>query len=263
MRNRIFVPAVSGDATGKYTFGRFIWHDLLTDDVASAREFYRALFGWEFKGRGGDDAPYLTAYMDDIPVAGIVKSDPLESGKSESRWIGYISVADINHSVGQILSLQGIVFMPPRELSERGMVALAGDPRGAYFGLITTREGDPEEGEVPLNGWLWNELMSTDPDTVVDFYRAVFDYIPEKNNENYILLKTGNKEQAGITQISIDHDTAVWLPYLRVADLTQVLTRAESLGGKTIFDPRIQSSKRSAAVLADPTGAIFGVQEWP
>jgi hypothetical protein len=38
--------------------GKVIWHDLITEDVDAAREFYGGLFGWTFEdstGPGGDD----------------------------------------------------------------------------------------------------------------------------------------------------------------------------------------------------------------
>ncbi len=38
--------------------GKFVWHDLVTDDPAAARRFYGSLLGWEFEQtthpRGGD-----------------------------------------------------------------------------------------------------------------------------------------------------------------------------------------------------------------
>lgn len=34
--------------------GKFIWADLVTDDVAAARKFYGALFGWTWLDYGGD-----------------------------------------------------------------------------------------------------------------------------------------------------------------------------------------------------------------
>ena len=87
MRNRIWVPPITENPTGVYNPGEFVWHDLLTDDVPAAKRFYQEVFDWEFRGRGGDGAPYLTAYHNDLPVAGLVKSDRLEADRSESRWI--------------------------------------------------------------------------------------------------------------------------------------------------------------------------------
>ncbi len=267
MRNRITVPSVTEDATEKYTYGRFIWHDLLTDDVTGAKKFYQTLFEWEFRGRGGDDAPYLTAFKSDAPVCGIVKSDRLENDRSEARWIGYVSVPDVQRAVGQVLSQQGIIFVPPRELSERGIVALAGDPWGAYFGLISTWEGDPEEKEPEVYGWMWNELLFAEPDTMSGFYEKVFNYNREDHLTDgaydYTVLKSGANERAGISGLPNKNYAPMWVSFIRVEDLNTVIDQAQRIGGRILYRPAENSGIRSAAIIADPTGAVFGIQEWP
>jgi len=267
MRDRITVPPVTENRTGTYSYGKFIWHDLLTDDLAAARNFYQSLFAWEFKGRGGDDAPYLTAYNGDIPVCGIVKSDRLESDRSESRWIGYISVPDVQQSAGTILRMQGIIFVLPRELSDRGIVALAGDPWGANFGLIKTWDGDPEEKEPQINDWLWDELLTASPDSMAGFYQEVFKYTRDVNkieSENkYTILKSKSGVCAGISHLTNINMSPFWLSYIRVENINTIMDRSQTLGGKIIHVSKAGPDKTSAAIIADPTGAIFGVQEWP
>ena len=41
--------------------GKFVWHDLITDDIGAARRFYAGLFGWEFENstRPGSKEPYV------------------------------------------------------------------------------------------------------------------------------------------------------------------------------------------------------------
>jgi predicted enzyme related to lactoylglutathione lyase len=267
MRNRITVPSVTENATGKFTYGRFIWHDLLTDDVATAKKFYQSLFGWEFKGRGGDEAPYLTAYNNNAPVCGIVKSDRLENDRSESRWIGYVSVPDVQRTVDQILLLQGIIFIPPRELSERGMVALAGDPWGAHFGVLTTWAGDPEEKEPEIHGWMWNELMVSAPDSMAVFYEEVFNYTLQENPADdkhyYMVLRSGDQEMAGISRLANKNNAPMWVSFIRVEELNTVIDQAQRIGGRILYRPAENSEISSAAIIADPTGAVFGIQEWP
>ena len=44
--------------------GKFVWHDLITDDVGAARGFYGGLFGWDFEdttGPRGTDYTVITA----------------------------------------------------------------------------------------------------------------------------------------------------------------------------------------------------------
>ncbi len=267
MRNRITVPPVTENKTGIFTYGKFIWHDLLTDDPSAARKFYQSLFAWEFKGRGGDDAPYLTAYNGDVPVCGIVKSDRLESDRSESRWIGYISVPDVQQTAGAILRHQGILFVLPRELSDRGIVALAGDPWGANFGVINTWDGDPEEKEPQLNEWLWDELLTAFPDSIAGFYQEVFKYTREvkkiEGENGYSILKSKDVDCAGISHAANINMSPFWLSYIRVDNINTIMDRSQTLGGKIIYVSKTRSGKTSAVIIADPTGAVFGVQEWP
>ena len=69
-------PAGAASAPG-YHPGKFVWHDLVTRDPASARRFYGALLGWEFQDTTRNGKPYAVARVDGRPVAGIVLySDP-------------------------------------------------------------------------------------------------------------------------------------------------------------------------------------------
>src|SRR5262245_60895711 len=47
--------------------GKFIWADLVTDDVAKARTFYKQLFGWQFAIAGD----YSFVINDSHPIAGL------------------------------------------------------------------------------------------------------------------------------------------------------------------------------------------------
>jgi len=43
--------------------GRFVWHDLMTKDVAAAKRFYGGLFGWQFENTKRGDRPYVIARL--------------------------------------------------------------------------------------------------------------------------------------------------------------------------------------------------------
>ena len=46
------VPPLTDPPTGTYQRGKLVWIDLLTVDLAAARRFYGALFGWTFTDFG-------------------------------------------------------------------------------------------------------------------------------------------------------------------------------------------------------------------
>ena len=54
-------PATVAAADPPVEPGRFVWHDLLTKDVAGARRFYGELLGWRFEDTKRGDRPYVFA----------------------------------------------------------------------------------------------------------------------------------------------------------------------------------------------------------
>ena len=87
--------------------GKFVWADLVTDDVAAARKFYGALFGWTFRDTGG----YLLAANDERPLCGLFQR-PRPAGRPEAkpRWFGYISVASVEKAQRTVTAAVGRVL---------------------------------------------------------------------------------------------------------------------------------------------------------
>ena len=266
-RNSVRVPTITEERSGNYLYGKFIWHDLVTDDITLARDFYAELFGWEFEGRGGDRAPYLTALHNNIPVAGIVKSDRLQEGVNESRWISYISVPDVDKAAGFILNNGGLIYTAPMDVEIRGRLAIVGDNKGAAFGILRANGGDPDDTEPETGTWFWNELITYDPQNVLDFYTSLAGYEVKKTSadglKEYIVLTVEDKLRAGITSVRWENVRPNWLPYILVSDIQSMITRAEELGASVIIAPDQKIRNGTIAILADPTGAVFGLQQSP
>ena len=53
-----------------------------------------------------------------------------------------------------------------------------------------------------------------------------------------------------------------WLNFVRVTDASETAKKAVTLGGRVLVEPRIDRHGGHLAVLADPSGAPFGVMEW-
>ena len=79
------VPPVTEKPTQLVKSGKFVWADLVTQDVAEAKSFYGALFGWTFE----DGDRYTAVLRDGVPIAGIVPARDPERG---SEWVGNLSV---------------------------------------------------------------------------------------------------------------------------------------------------------------------------
>jgi predicted enzyme related to lactoylglutathione lyase len=52
-----------------------------------------------------------------------------------------------------------------------------------------------------------------------------------------------------------------WVPYIVVENVEEIVTKAKKLGGRLLLGLQKGASKDSVAILPDPAGGIFGVQQ--
>ena len=123
--------------------GKFVWADLVTDDVSAAQKFdLGALFGWSFSNYGG----YVIGKTDDRPVCGIFQRPrPTDQPRARPRWFGYISVANVDKARNAVLKAGGRELAAPKKLPDRGEQAVFADAEGAMFGVVKSSSGDPED----------------------------------------------------------------------------------------------------------------------
>jgi len=69
---------VASPPTEVYHQGKFVWHDLLTSDVATAKKFYGELFGWSFKKQGR----YTVVLNNPHALSGTTKNETLAKFQS-------------------------------------------------------------------------------------------------------------------------------------------------------------------------------------
>jgi predicted enzyme related to lactoylglutathione lyase len=258
------LPPVTPTPTGTYHVGKIVWYDLLTEDVTAVKQFYGELFGWEFV----DDSAgvYTTIVHGGTPIGGIVSIDEAEN-VSASRWLSALSVADVQEAVSQVESSGGEVLSGPRDVPDRGVMALVEDPQGAMVVLIRASGGDPADGELVTNRWMWTELWTRDPAAASSFYRSLVSYeqrtFEVADDSDYLVFIGESLPRAGVIKLSWEEVIPNWVPYVRVESAFAIAERAESLGGKLIIPPDPSVRAGSAALIADPSGAVFAVQVWP
>ena len=113
--------------------GKFVWHDLMTEDVEMSRRFYGGLFGWSFeKTTHPNGGPYTLITQAGKYVGGIVHLDDPE-GINYSRWLGYVSVPDVDESVKITTEAGGRAVAGPLDLANIGRAAAIQDPQGAHL----------------------------------------------------------------------------------------------------------------------------------
>jgi predicted enzyme related to lactoylglutathione lyase len=249
----ISLPPIGGPPTQQTQPGRFVWVDLVTRDVASARAFYGGLFDWTFEG----EASYVTVLHAGVPIAGMLARGVAEG---ESMWISSLSVTDVDRAAERVRRAGGVVRRGPVDAGERGRMALVTDPGGALVLLLRAPGGDPPDVLAEPGAWFWRELWTHDVPEALAFYAAVADYEPreiEFRGGTYTILETDGDPRAGVTELPDPEIRSNWLPYVRVKDPDRTIVRAERLGARLLV------RDENAAILLDPNGAPLGIQRWP
>jgi uncharacterized protein len=244
--------------------GKFVWADLVTDDVAAARQFYGRLFGWTFREVG----KYTIAANDERPLAGMFQQPRPKDRAAQPRWFGYISVASVERAQRTVTQAGGQVLAEAKKLPKRGEQAVFADPEGAIFGVVKSSAGDPEDFLAEPGDWIWIQLLSRRGREAAEFYRRIGGYEIAANTtagrlSDYVLISKGFA-RATVRSIPKDRDQVrpTWLPFVRVKSVSEAVAKAKDLGGNVLVEPKPELLQGKVAVVADPTGAAVGLLEW-
>ncbi len=244
--------------------GKFVWADLVTDDILVAQKFYTALFGWKFNDYGG----YFIGRNDDRPLCGMFQRPRPADQNAKPRWLGYISVPNVERAQATVTKAGGRVLAAPQKMPKRGEQAVFADAEGALFGVIKSSSGDPADFLAEPGDWIWIQLLSRDSRKAAEFYRAVGGYeIMENTKSNqlsdYVLASEGYA-RATVRTIRTEDEKVrpTWLPFVRVLNVSESVAKAKQLGGKVLIEPKPELFDGKVALIADPTGAAIGLLEW-
>ena len=244
--------------------GKFVWADLVTDDVPAARKFYAQLFGWKFWDMGS----YTIALNEDRPLCGMFQRPRPKDRAGEPRWFGYISVPNAARAERAVTKAGGRVLAAPQKMPKRGEQGVFADPEGALFGVIKSSAGDPQDFLAEPGDWIWIQLLSRDARKASEFYREVAGYEIIANTttnrlSDYVLAGEGYARATVRTIPGVDtklHPT--WLPFVRVKNAKESVAQTKQLGGKVLIELKPELFDGKVAVIADPTGAAVGILEW-
>jgi predicted enzyme related to lactoylglutathione lyase len=261
----VSLPSISPEPAGPHLPGKVVWRDLLTTDLPAAQRFYGDLFGWRFTDGGTEG--YVVATLDGRRVAGLASADEVEGGVNVSQWISSVSSADVDEDTNRAAALGATIHRTPRDVGERGRLAVLSDPQGALFALVRTPAGDPLDDEPTLNEWLWTELWTRDVEAASRFYGEVLGYRRttlenEVLSRGYVAFERDGNPRAGVIEYQVEGVRPSWLPYVRVADARATARRAEELGGRVLIPPSDDLRDGTVALIADPSGGAVAVQEW-
>jgi hypothetical protein len=263
------MPALVEPASQEHHVGKVIFVELVTPNLAAAKQFYAGLFGWTFRDIQEGGTKYAEAFLDGRPVAGLIHKDVPAGQHRQPAWLSFIAVRDVD-AVKKIALQHGAkVLFEPHNIPDRGREAVFADPQGAVFAVLASSSGDPADVLAAPGEWIWSSLITRDPDADAAFYQTLFDYevfeLPAGEGTQHLMLASDSYARASANTLPRNGPETHphWLNYVRVDDTVKMTAKVVALGGRVLVEPRVDRHGGKVAVVADPLGAPFGLLEWP
>lgn len=243
------------------------WIDLATPDVAASKEFYGALFGWDFDDQPTDrpGVHYTMAAKNGHSAAGMMALSP-EMGDMPPVWTTYVTVDDAAAAAARVEAAGGAVYRPPMDVMDAGRMAVVADPVGAVFAVWQPIGHVGCEVVNEAGAYSWAELVTPDPLAVAPFYADVFGW-----SEQTAVMSAGSPYTvfhvegghpdgiAGAMAPPVDGMPSFWSVYFQVADAAETVETARAHGAVILMEPMSMPEVGTLASVQDPHGAVFGV----
>lgn len=248
----------------EYPDGVFCWVDLTTTDIAAAKSFYGGLFGWTARDTPMDSgATYTTFEIDGYRVAGGGEMPPdMRASGMPPVWASMVKHSNVDEIAERIQAAGGQLFMPPMDVMTEGRMVMATDSTGASFGVWQPRDHNGAELVNVPNTLVWNELQTRDKATARAFYKDVFGWTDQEDDNQYVLYSVHGRLHSGQLTMDENWDAAIpsnWQVYFLVEDVAAAAARAVELGGTVVAGPMPAGQTGHMAVISDPQGAVFSI----
>lgn len=244
------------------------WIDLATPDPAASKQFYGALFGWEFDDQPTDQdgVDYTMAQHRGRSAAGMMQLSPqMAAGGMPPVWSTYIAVDDLDATVAMVDAAGGAVMQPPMDVMEAGRMAVIADPSGAVVCLWEAKDHIGAEVVNEHGAFSWCELITPDPGAVAPFYEALLGWtvetVPMPTGEYTVFHVAGGNEGgiAGAMAPPMEGMPAFWGVYFTVDDASATVASARELGAQIMMDATTMAGVGTLATIVDPQGAVFSI----
>jgi uncharacterized protein len=263
------LPPLVAPPTHDHHVGKVVWVDLVTPDLESARRFYAGLFSWTFRDVLSNDKNFTLALLDGRPVAGLVQRPVPTGERKQPAWLTFIAVRDVGAVERTVVAHGGRVLSPPRAYPQRGRQSILADPQGAVFAVLESSSGDPPDVLASPGDWIWSSLITRDPDAGAAFYQELFGYEvfeldDSEDGREHNLLATDGYARASANSLPSGASNlhSHWLNFVRVVSTRDSAAKVVALGGRVLVEPHSDRHGGVVAVVADPSGAPFGLLEW-
>jgi len=262
------LPALVQPANQEHHTGKIIFAELVTPDLDTAKTFYGKLFGWTFQDIQFGSTRFAEAILNGRPVAGMVQKTLPAGAHGQPFWLSFIAAHDVDAAASLAVQHGAKILFKPRTIPDLGREAVLADPQGAVFAMLASSSGDPPDYLAEPGNWIWNSLITNDPNADVDFYKALFGYdvysLPGAEESRHLILASENYARASINPLPVNRPDARpgWLNFVRVNDVSAATAQVVALGGRALVQPHVDRQGDKVAVVVDPSGAAFGILEW-
>jgi predicted enzyme related to lactoylglutathione lyase len=245
--------------------GRFVWHELLTNDTAGAAAFYPKVLPWR---TAPSSMPGYTIWMAGQTQIGGLMALPSEAGSTPPHWLVYVGTPNVDSTCSQAQGLGARVVKPPADIPNVGRFAVLSDPQGATFAVFTPGGGPPPGGSPAQGTFSWHELATTDVAAALRFYGQLFGWTKGPGHDMggmgiYQLFQHGGTQVGGICNVQGPSTAPSWLSYVHVADSGRAVAAGKAAGGRLLHGPMEVPGGSWIAMMMDPQGGAFAVQEPP
>jgi uncharacterized protein len=241
--------------------GKIVWADIFTTELNTTARFYGALFDWQTRTIVDENGKYVVLSSSAGPVVGVARGPDRKNGRPASRWMVYFSTPRVESAAAAVEAAGGRVLAGPKMVPDRGMHAIAADPEGALFGMMSSTAGDPPDAEVIENGLLWFNLFARDPAAAGAFYENVAGLEVSHWRNDSLLLSADGVNRASVSPLVESSATATWVPFFRVASLDRKTRLAIRLGARVVVEETTLETGMKVAVFADSAGGVFALAE--
>ena len=252
-----------------FTEGEVCWTDLQTSDVAAAKDFYAALFGWTYEDLPTPDGrSYARVFLGEELVTVIAPQNPRQQqAAAPGQWNVYFAVDDAAGLAADLTHAGGTLEFGPEAVEGTGVMVFFTPPgggttgawqAGSHFGTARTEEP---------GALAWVELLTPEPQAAVGFFQQLLGHevteYPQDDGGTYTTLMVDGAEVAGIATVPATERNLEpgWQVYFGVASVADAVAAARAAGGVVLVGPESGDEAGTIATLADPQGGVFSVLE--
>lgn len=224
--------------------GQIVWHDLMTGDVSTAKQFYADLFDWTYVIEHATDFVWTQGEADYplIMANGEAHGGFVDIGDNEqTRWLAFVTVDNVDDATKRAKDLGANITREPFDIPGVGRCSVIEDPQGAQICPFVPSHDYPP----PSGVFVQEHLLTPDIEASKQFYQDLFDW-----------WNDGDERGVSVSgQTGSSKTPAAWAPLFGTKNIKAMIEKATSLGAARIH------TEQQTIMLEDSTGAQFGFCE--